>query len=1704
MTSISNNNINNDDDIIEVFTLWLEYLETLEIDNRNDIITAFHWISYYLEYADEYYLNSSESHQVDDDDEDDLRYKLLFGKLIKVAKIGEEYLERCVRHLIQSNDSHSKLASFRLCVAILGSCSRPKFSEFIYDIFSDEEQLEMLVNIQNFKDTNDHIQLSLAGYASHLLFNLESRLVADQLVHSEVPQLLVERLQKYSQKIFENWDTIESSNSIKVNSYKKFNKIVLGKPNDNDLINYIGLKGFDNDDDSLWIFVVSGCLILVALVANKYLDVLGIILQGNCTTIAIKLSRSELVELRFNAMYFLSQSMAHKKTTIEFVELGGYELLKFLAKDITTSWSISQLRISMMMCTVSDHPQAMELFLREQKASDFLVSVSLTLMRSSNKEVHDHILIFMSNMFCYPAILKLFDDNDGIYLLLNILRVYMGKKDSISVLRNVLSTIIFYLRAHMCIAIPAEFGKVQSHPVTTSYRERSNSLNGRIGSEISYGLRGVRVDDADFQQLQKHVLLSLHTTGLVPLCMRRRDYDASSLSINTSYSGTKLEAKRPDADTQDNMWYAAKVILHHRGLELLLKLLRDNIFGKDHELITSVLVVMELLAYEPTVLKEIASTTQSSNSDENQGNDKLKNGLAVILHVASGQIQKDPTIISRTLTVLCCLVTPPNFRLQALQAQDPQYQMHDGFLTKSSYGDSNAVSLVSGNTIEIEQKSLRKLTRGLGGIRIMMQALHYKRSVTHIETIRLAAVQVMLGLALDSQINSILEKIGLANTLTSMLRADHDLETDLSFVLSKSTSALFRMQAMQLVSMISPNAKLGLGLGLPHEAIHSAVHSAQERIERDAIVASTRISYENKELLVLIHNHLLSQGLSAAASTLEAEAGLDINPTTNPTVKLESLFNPISPRKDSSIKLTNRVPSFGIEKGLDSTGDRELKRRRSFDSATANQSSILSTAKKVRCSSNSMNESPKKSTPLLTIHNSFERLDDGTRSASRGLKSKFSSAGRKHNLKLALSSPSYFGNPFLISDQKVTQHRADLSVNFTTGIAAGGNFNTGTGGTPGIDLKKSKNQSKTKFSGKSDGLSKQKVRPGSPVDKDFFSIDRHVQENSTTPNVKRTKRTSANMRGNETKQAATLNSICTGFFRQQHSQCLHPISLAPPFSFFKPHVCPVRSKEPVNVCSVLFQNSSYKYGVYGNTLNYGTNKTLKKFVYTKYRSWRLFKEIDSLVSCAAFEADATKIWIGTSDTAGDGGTIRLRDTNSNADICVWQNLPHITSMVASTRIDTPLLMTLTLNIGRGFMTHDPVYETNLWRYAPNSDGSYTNCFVRPALTFPQENNAQNHFPQQLPSIYKPVFSPSVKKIGALQFNANESRFFGSVFDIETGSVIATLDNNNAYHENYKNPNFCFSSNDEGDNLVLTDGTLWDVRTDFLIHRFDKLSTSGICSFHPNGNSLIIDSTIWDIRNFNLLRSVPVLDGCNMKFNDTGDVLFANNPYSLEDMFLGNKRLPEHSVFHVIDAKDYSDIYHYHTGDKGDVVLLNVQPDHSGLGYLSTVEACMDSGGIVDSVWRLLEVGRRRPSDQDDEEAYDDAESDGDDDEWTNGEGTVDGSDDEIDIDDDENWFDIDDDDEDDEDDDDIMDEGHNVFEAANDDDDDDDNMEVVLGENDDDDMDDDDFDEDDDEDDDDDDASEDDDDNDDDDEDDDMIPVVIQLPTRRSTRSGRR
>lgn len=129
------------------------------------------------------------------------------------------------------------------------------------------------------------------------------------------------------------------------------------------------------------------------------------------------------------------------------------------------------------------------------------------------------------------------------------------------------------------------------------------------------------------------------------------------------------------------------------------------------------------------------------------------------------------------------------------------------------------------------------------------------------DEIRLLATKALLGLTHDSQIAQILERLRISLVLSEIVRGGPVLER------SSEHYAELRMVATALIARIT---------GRPTSTVsHSdAMDPASWRLERAGIVARTPITYDNKELLMLVRDHLLRHGLDKTAETLELEGGL--------------------------------------------------------------------------------------------------------------------------------------------------------------------------------------------------------------------------------------------------------------------------------------------------------------------------------------------------------------------------------------------------------------------------------------------------------------------------------------------------------------------------------------------------------------------------------------------------------------------------------------------------------------------------------------------------------------------------------------------------------------------------------------------------------------------------------------------------------------
>ena len=144
-------------------------------------------------------------------------------------------------------------------------------------------------------------------------------------------------------------------------------------------------------------------------------------------------------------------------------------------------------------------------------------------------------------------------------------------------------------------------------------------------------------------------------------------------------------------------------------------------------------------------------------------------------------------------------------------------------------------------------------------------------------------------------------------------------------------------------------------------------------------------------------------------------------------------------------------------------------------------------------------------------------------------------------------------------------------------------------------------------------------------------------------------------------------------------------------------------------------------------------------------------------------------------------------------------------------------------------------------------------------------------------------------------------FSANVYDLTTGQRVTQLvpRDGNGYQANR-------ATFDPTDELVLNNGVLFDVRTPREVHKFDKFNNTINGVFHPNGLEIVANTEVWDMRTFHLLRTVPALQQCRVKFANGGQVMFGVR-LSKGDREQEQSSFEEVTAFKVIDAVDYTSI-----------------------------------------------------------------------------------------------------------------------------------------------------------------------------------------------------
>lgn len=379
----------------------------------------------------------------------------------------------------------------------------------------------------------------------------------------------------------------------------------------------------------------------------------------------------------------------------------------------------------------------------------------------------------------------------------------------------------------------------------------------------------------------------------------------------------------------------------------------------------------------------------------------------------------------------------------------------------------------------------------------------------------------------------------------------------------------------------------------------------------------------------------------------------------------------------------------------------------------------------------------------------------------------------------------------------------------------------------------------------------------------------------------------------------TLNTIITEYLTNQHSLCKNPMSTCPTFDLFEPHKCPdPRPKSVSGMCVNIAARFFKRHQGFSST------KLDRRFIHTNFNVARTLRIQDQdlyFTTCDFLGLEGSKIVVGT-----HSGELRVLNINDSSE--------EFSSSISDSYINNVKC------------SRDGLFAlTSAWQNPMSVLWSIDNKRFVTKHSFSDEEYVE--------------FS-----------NIDQDKILGTkgekatIYDANTGQEIRAFKPETFNQYNKNRATFCPT-----DELVLSDGVLWDVRTGQNIHKFDKLNNTLSGVFHQNGLEVISNTEVWDLRTFHLLRTIPTLDQCQLKFS-AQNVIYA---FNVQNETIDDDRVYD-SSFKVIDSYDYSSIST--TDVKKSIYDLAV--NSSGC----QIAICENQGGyesVSESVVRVYAVGRKR-------------------------------------------------------------------------------------------------------------------------------------------------
>ncbi|KAL6844287.1 hypothetical protein ACP4OV_025960 [Aristida adscensionis] len=1006
-------------------------------------------------------------------------------------------------------------------------------------------------------------------------------------------------------------------------------------------------------------------------ILGEYIEALGPVLHEKGVDVCLALLQRSIKDQEGHSHFGLLPDIlrlicalaAHRKFAALFVDRGGIQKILSVPR-------ITQTYVGLSSClfTFGSLQSTMErICALSSDTLDNVVELGLQLLDCPQDSARKNAAIFFAAAFVFKAVLDFFDARDGMQKLLDILygctsvrsagnsggvgpsNVNQGNDRSSAEAMTASEKQVAY---HTCVALRQYFRAHLLQLVDSIRPSKSIRSIARNTSSARAGYKpfdiGDEAMDAVFRQIQRDRKLG-------PALVRAR-WPVLDKFLASSGHITMLELCKAHGDRylRDLTQYAVgvlhiitlvpysrKLLVHATlsnnrvGMAVLLDAVKSFDYI-DHEVICPALNVLVNLVCPPPSISNKPSSTANQQPATAQA---LPGTSSEIRDRNADKSTSDRNVVSNQGE------SRERSGDANLAERNTSHQGSNTPVVPSGVVGDKRISLGVGGggpglAAQLEQgyRQAREVVRANNGIKILLQLLG-SRMVTHpvaIDAIRALACRVLLGLARDDAIAHILTKLQVGKKLSELIR-------DTSAQTSGSDGGRWQTELTQVaIELISVLTNSGKETTL---AATDAAAPALRRIERAGIAAATPISYHSRELMQLIHEHLLGSGLTATAAMLQKEASLAPLPSTaamlpvHQVTALEASAVPQqwpSGRVQGFLQDRTSTTTDQVGQGTDSVPPSSKKKALTFSSSFSQKIQSPYPFSGNRAGNSLKSPGPMGQVDTISCPASTADTEDTETSHKTPL---LLPLKRKVMDMKDLSSASAAKRP-------ATADQACQSSVFQTPAP------TRRGLSVAVDSPTS-HSGRTNFNNTSvENLDNSQVTPGVVA---------------TTPHPGASDQQSGNL------ERMTLDSLVVQYLKHQHRQCPAPITTLPPLSLLHTHVCPEPSRNLSAPANIAARMGSREISRQFSGIQ--VPRRDRQFIYSRFKICRVCRDETSLLTSMTFLGGAYRVAAGNHT-----GEIRIFDCNT-ANLLETHTCHHqpVTMVESTYSCGNELILTSSLN-----------------------------------------------------------------------------------------------------------------------------------------------------------------------------------------------------------------------------------------------------------------------------------------------------------------------------------------------------------------------------------------------------------------------------------------